>query len=150
MARTKKFKESIGLDIGSHSIKLVHLKRTHRGYKLLHYSITPLLSELTDYVISDITPDMISPILAGVIKSLKINIKRHIRIVSSIGGDSTSIKQIKTIFLPEEELESALFFEAKKHLPISGSEMILDYQVLRMEEKTNNMPRQIIEQPIQM
>ena len=53
--------------------------------------------------------------------------------------DNTSIKQIKTIFLPEEELESALFFEAKKHLPISGSEMLLDFQVLSVEEQTNNM-----------
>jgi type IV pilus assembly protein PilM len=56
-----------------------------------------------------------------------------------VGGDNTSIKQIKTIFLPDDELESALFFEAKKHIPISGTDMVLDYQVISVEEKTNNM-----------
>ena len=59
--------------------------------------------------------------------------------MTSVGGDNTSIKQIKTIFLPDDELESALFFAAKKHIPISGSDMVLDYQVLSVEEKTNNM-----------
>jgi len=56
-----------------------------------------------------------------------------------VGGDNTSIKQIKTIFLPDDELESALFFEAKKHIPISGTDMVLDFQVIDVEEKTNNM-----------
>jgi type IV pilus assembly protein PilM len=73
------------------------------------------------------------------LKTLKINPKHIKHLVTSIGGDNTSIKQIKTIFLPDEELESALFFEAKKHIPISGSDMILDYQVINLEEKTNNM-----------
>jgi Tfp pilus assembly PilM family ATPase len=29
--KVKRFKESVGLDIGSYSIKLVHLKRLHEG-----------------------------------------------------------------------------------------------------------------------
>jgi type IV pilus assembly protein PilM len=140
MAKKKKiFKESVGLDIGSHSIKLVHLKRVGPGFKLLGYSVKPTIAEGIDYTPSDLLPTRFAPILAGMLKELKINPKKIKRLVSSIGGDNTSIKQIKTIFLPEEELESALFFEAKKHLPISGAEMILDYQVLNVEEKTNNM-----------
>lgn len=70
---------------------------------------------------------------------MKINPKRIKHVVSSIGGDDTSIKQVKTIYLPDDELDSALAFEAKKHIPISGNEMVLDYQVLSIEEKTNNM-----------
>ena len=141
MAKKKKkvIKESVGIDIGSHSIKLVHLKRMGAGYKLLGYSIKPTIAEGIDYTPSDLLPTRFAPILSGMLKDLKINPKKIKRLVTSIGGDNTSIKQIKTIFLPEEELESALFFEAKKHLPISGAEMLLDYQVLNVEEKTNNM-----------
>ncbi len=141
MAKKKKkiIKESIGIDIGSHSIKLVHLKRMGVGYKLLGYSIKPTIAEGIDYTPSDLLPTRFAPILAGMLKDLKINPKKIKRLVTAVGGDNTSIKQIKTIFLPDEELESALFFEAKKHLPISGSEMVLDYQVLSVEEKTNNM-----------
>ena len=141
MAKKKKikFKESIGLDIGSHSIKLVHLKKLHEGFKLLNYEIRSTVPEGQEYTPSDLSPDRFAPVLSGMLRSLKINPKKIKHIVSSVGGDNTSLKQIKTIFLPEDELESALFFEAKKHLPISGSEMLLDYQVLSVEEKTNNM-----------
>ncbi|NQV17740.1 MAG: type IV pilus assembly protein PilM [Armatimonadetes bacterium] len=141
MAKKKKirFKESIGLDIGSHSVKLVHLKKLHEGFKLLNYEIRSTVPEGYEYTPSDLSPDRFAPVLSGMLRSLKINPKKIKHIVSSVGGDNTSLKQIKTIFLPEDELESALFFEAKKHLPISGSEMLLDYQVLSVEEKTNNM-----------
>jgi type IV pilus assembly protein PilM len=141
MAKKKvvKFKESVGLDLGTHSIKLVHLRKLHSGFKLLNYEIKPTIPEGLEYTPSDLSPDRYAPVLNGMFKSLKINPKKVKHLVSSIGGDNTSIKQIKTIFLPEEELESALFFEAKKHLPISGSDMLLDYQVLNIEERTNNM-----------
>jgi len=141
MAKKKvvKFKESIGLDIGTHSIKLVHLKKLHDGFKLLNYEIKPTIPEGLEYTPSDLSPTRYAPVLSGIFRSLRINPKKIKHLVSSIGGDNTSIKQIKTIFLPEEELESALFFEAKKHLPISGADMLLDYQVLNVEERTNNM-----------
>ncbi|MCD4819378.1 MAG: type IV pilus assembly protein PilM [Candidatus Cloacimonetes bacterium] len=141
MAKKKKihFKESIGLDIGTHSIKLVHLKHQHNNFKLLNYDVRSTIPEGLEQTPSDLSPDRFAPVLASMLKSLKINPKKVKHLVSSIGGDNTSIKQIKTIFLPDDELESALFFEAKKHLPISGSEMILDFQVLSVEERTNNM-----------
>ena len=141
MAKEKKvkFKESIGLDIGSHSIKMVHLRKLHEGFKLLNYEIRSTIPEGIEPNLSDLSRDRFGPVLSSMLKSMKINPGNVKHLVSSIGGDNTSIKQIKTIFLPEEELESALFFEAKKHLPISGSEMLLDYQVLSVEERTNNM-----------
>ncbi len=141
MAKKKqtKFKESVGIDIGTHSIKLVHLKKIHDGFKLLNYEIRPTVPAGVEYIPSDLRRDRYAPILAEMLRTLKINPRKVKHLVSSIGGDHVSIKQIKTIFLPEDELESALFFEAKKHLPISGSDMLLDFQVLNVEERTNNM-----------
>ncbi len=141
MAKKKvpKFKESVGIDVGSHSVKIVHLKRLHEGFKLLNYEIRSTIPEGMEYIPSDLRPDRHAPIISEMLKSLKINTKKVQHLVTCIGGENISIKQIKTIFLPDEELESALFFEAKKHLAISGGEMILDYQVLSVEEKTNNM-----------
>ncbi|MCF7911883.1 MAG: pilus assembly protein PilM [Candidatus Cloacimonetes bacterium] len=142
MAKKKKLnkiKESIGLDIGTHSIKLVHLKHVHDGFKLVNFAIRSTIPEGLEHNQSDLMNDRYAPVLTGMLRSLKINPKKVKHLVTSVGGDNTSIKQIKTIFLPDDELESALFFEAKKHLPISGSEMVLDYQVLNVEEKTNNM-----------
>jgi len=127
--KTVKIKESIGLDIGSHSIKAVHLKKTGSGWKLLGQEIRQTMPAGIEYVPSDLSSNRFAPILAEMLKSMKINPKKVKHLVSSIGGDNVSIKQIKTIFLPEEELESALFFEAKKHIPISGGEMLLTLQL---------------------
>ena len=141
MAKKKKvnFKESLGIDIGTHSIKAVHLKKQHHSFRLVDYEIQSTIPEGLEQSPSDLSPDRYAPVLSRMLKNMKISPKKIKHVVSSIGGDNTSIKQIRTIFLPEEELSSALFFEAKKHLPISGAEMLLDYQVLDVEEKTNNM-----------
>ncbi len=137
--KTLKFKETVGIDIGSHSIKIVHLKKLHDGFKLLNYEVRPTVPQGIEYIPSDLRPERFAPVIIEMLRTLHINPKSIKHLVTSIGGDNTSIKQIKTIFLPDEELESALFFEAKKHIPISGSDMVLDYQVISVEEKTNNM-----------
>ncbi len=134
-----KFKESLGIDIGSHSVKVVHLKRLSHGYKLLNYDIRSTIPEGIEYLPNDLSNDRFAPVLGSILKGMKLNPKKIKHVVSSVGGDDTSIKQVKTIYLPEDELDSALSFEAKKHIPISGSEMVLDYQVLSIEDKTNNM-----------
>jgi type IV pilus assembly protein PilM len=137
--KTVRFKETVGIDIGSHSVKIVHLKKLHDGFKLLNYEIRPTVPTGIEYIPSDLRTERYAPVIIEMLRTLRINPKSIKHLVTSIGGDNTSIKQIKTIFLPEDELESALFFEAKKHIPISGTDMVLDYQVLSVEEKTNNM-----------
>ncbi|MBM4403175.1 MAG: type IV pilus assembly protein PilM, partial [Candidatus Cloacimonetes bacterium] len=107
--------------------------------KLLNYEVRPTVPHGTEYVPSDLRSDRFAPIIVEILKTLHINPKSIKHLVTAVGGDNTSIKQIKTIFLPDDELESALFFEAKKHIPISGSDMVLDYQVINVEEVTNNM-----------
>jgi type IV pilus assembly protein PilM len=133
------FKESLGIDIGTHSIKVAHLKRQHNTFRLVNHGIQSTIPDGLEQTPSELSPTRHTQTLATMLKTMKINPKKMNHVVSCIGGDNTSIKQIRTIFLPEDELNSALFFEAKKHLPISGSEMILDHQVLSVEEKTNNM-----------
>jgi len=137
--KTVKFKETVGLDIGTHSVKLVHLKKLNEGFKLLNYEVKSTVPEGVEYILSDLRKDRYIPIITDMLKSLKINPRKINHLVTAVGGEQVSIKQIKTIFLPDDELESALFFEAKKHLAISGGDMILDFQVLSVEEKTNNM-----------
>lgn len=134
-----RFKETVGIDIGTHSIKIVHLKTLHEGFKLLNYEVRPTVPHGVEYLLSDLRPERYAPVISEMLKTLRISPKSIKHLVTSIGGDNTSLKQIKTIFLPDDELESALFFEAKKHIPISGTDMVLDYQVLSVEEKTNNM-----------
>ena len=45
-------------------------------------------------------------------------------------GSSTTIKQIVTLDLGGSELIQSLEFEAKKHIPLDGTEVIMDYHVI--------------------
>jgi type IV pilus assembly protein PilM len=50
-----------------------------------------------------------------------------------------AVKQIRSIPLSAEELESSLTFEARKHLPLEDTEDILDYQILSESTSATNI-----------
>ena len=50
-----------------------------------------------------------------------------------------AVKQIRSISLSAEELESSLIFEARKHLPLDDTEAILDYQILDGSSDSQNL-----------
>ena len=68
-SKALKFKESVGIDIGSHSVKVVHLKKLHDGFKLLNYEIRPTVPQGVEYVPSDLRPDRFAPILVEIFKT---------------------------------------------------------------------------------
>ena len=63
-------------------------------------------------------------------RQLKINPKRAKAIISGISGSTARIKQITVMDMPTEELDSAMTFEARKHVPLDGTDTIIDYQIL--------------------
>ena len=56
-------------------------------------------------------------------------------LATGISGASVSVKQITTMEMPTEELESAMTFEARKHIPMDGTDAVIDYQILGSNEK---------------
>ena len=68
-------------------------------------------------------------------KELKINLKKINCVVSSIGGKKISIKSITTLEVEEEELNNILTFEAKKLVPLDGSDPVIDYHILGQNNK---------------
>ena len=63
-------------------------------------------------------------------KQQSFNPKKAKSLITGIGGSSASIKQITTMEMPSEELESAMTFEARKHIPMDGTDAVIDYQIL--------------------
>ena len=51
-------------------------------------------------------------------------------IISGLTGKEASIKQLTTLEMTDEELGESLEFEAKKHIPLDGTEPILDYHII--------------------
>ena len=73
--KSLKFKESVGIDLGSHSVKVVHLRRLSEGFKLLNYEIRPTVAHGVEYIPGDLRPERYGPVLVDIFKTLRINPK---------------------------------------------------------------------------
>jgi len=147
--------EFFGLDIGSSNIKIVQLKKNKDKYQLTAFGSAPsttkgLLSEAE----SDITA------LAEVIKKLhkEIGIKTK-NIATALPQDQVFTRVITLPNLSNEEIESALQWEAEQYVPIPLSEVILTYEIVgkTKENNTENMelllaaaPKSLVEKTIQI
>ena len=126
----------LGLDIGRHTIKIVSIEKTKEGFKILDAA-----SRIVPDVNSAFDPEKIDqPMWIMAIKELMrlqgINPKRVKNIVTGIGGVHASVKQITTLDMPTEELHSSMTLEARKHIPMDGTDAVIDFEYLvRMHGK---------------
>jgi len=131
-------KHTLGVDIGSQYVKMVYVKNTDKGPVLENY-LSKEIFEGRAYQPQDVTAEMLASVLLQMLSEMKLKPKKLKHVVASIAGESVSVKQIKSMYLPDEELESSLYFEAKKHLAISGEGLLLDYQVRHVDDRSNQM-----------
>ena len=120
----------IGIDIGRQVVKLVSLEKNKSGYRVLKTA-----QRLIPDANRPFDPEKIdSPIRVIAIKELLRQIgakpKRIKNLVTSICGTNASVKQITTMDMAQDELESSMNFEARKHIPMDGTDAIIDYQIL--------------------
>ncbi len=132
-------KSVIGLDIGSFAIKLVELENDGGRYKLKNYFIKDLYGKGEEYDTEGPGVSRLESSLREVLSSVKLNPRRLKIVNTSIGGPVISVKQIKSIPLAPEEMESSLLFEARKHLPLDESDAVIDYQILRGDMQSQDM-----------
>ncbi len=124
-----------GLDIGSSSIKIVQLKETGKGYRLLNMAVRPLPQEvIVDGAIMD--AGVISDTLREMIKEMKLKVKD---VAVSVSGHSVIIKKIKVQEMTEEELERNIQFEAEQYVPFDASEVNMDFVIMGTMEGEGKM-----------
>jgi len=120
----------LGLDIGRQYVKMVAAEKTKDGYRVLDAG-----SRLVPDVNTAFDPEKIDRshwvmAVRELFKQQSFNPKKAKTLVTGIGGSSASIKQITTMEMPSDELESAMTFEARKHIPMDGTDAVIDYQIL--------------------
>jgi type IV pilus assembly protein PilM len=121
-----KAKSSVGLDIGSSSIKLVELKQTKKGYRLINLGLAPLSPEtIVDGAI------MNSPAVLDGIKGLLAELKVKTRdVVTSVSGTSVIIKKVNVPMMTEDELITQIQWEAEQYIPFDINDVNVDFQIL--------------------
>jgi len=123
---TPKKNQLIGLDIGSHSIKLVEIEDTKKGKVLKSFGIIGLPQ---DAIVEGSIKEM--EIVSSAIKTLYKHLKvKNKNVVTSISGYSVIVKKISVQKRGEAELEATIQDEAEQYIPFDINDVNLDYEVL--------------------
>jgi type IV pilus assembly protein PilM len=134
----------VGLDVGSHSIKVALLERSGSKQRLVDYRIREIYTGEDNYNPDGPRNAQVVPLLIEIFYELGISPKRIRYLASSVGGHTTSAKEINSLQMSEEEMASALLLEARKHLPLDGSETVVDYQVIGDDPKDSEKVRVLL------
>ncbi len=127
-------KSSVGLDIGSYSIKAVELKTKKKGDEEL-YEVKKIGYELLphDAIVEGTIIDS-----AAVAETIRIifeeNKITNKNVTISISGNSVIIKKISLPSMDTEELAESIIWEAKHNIPYPYEETNVDYAILRPSE----------------
>jgi len=125
MAVPKK-NQLVGLDIGSHSIKLAEIDDSSKGMYLKNFCIIGLPE---DAIVEGSIKEM--EIVSSAIKNLFRNLKiKNRNIVTSISGYSVIVKKISIKERRESELEKTIQEEAEQYIPFDINDVNLDYEIL--------------------
>jgi type IV pilus assembly protein PilM len=129
-----------GLDIGSQKIKLVKLAKSGSQYRLTALGSIPSTQK---GLLSDNESDLTA--LATAIKKLyqesKIATKN---VVSALPQDQVFTQVITLPQLSEDELLSALKWEAEQYVPIPLSEVTLSHQVIGQVKENNKQKMEVL------
>ena len=116
----------LGLDIGSHAVKLVHLASSKGTYRLKHLGICRLPPNvIVEGAIKD------AAAVQDAIKSLAANLKTKVKgVATSISGYSVIIKKIELPQMTPEELTENIQVEAEQYIPFNVEDVNIDFQIL--------------------
>ena len=119
----------LGLDIGRQYVKMVTVEKSRDEYKILDAGsrLVPELNATYDPEKIDHTHRVMA--VKELLRQQGLNPKRVKSVISGINGSSSSIKQITTMEMPSDDLQSAMTFEARKHIPMDGTDAVIDYQI---------------------
>jgi len=120
--KSAKEKISVGLDIGTSSIKIVKLKLNNGSAQLCDFNQIPVSSGGLDAALKELAQ-------TGNIKDVNI----------SVSGHSTIIRYVNFPKMNPEELSQALKFEAQKLIPFPINDINLDNYILKPDLPDNKM-----------
>jgi len=126
---THRKNQLIGLDIGSHSIKLVEIDDSKKGRVLKRFGMAGLPPQaIVEGSIKEM--EIISSKIKDLFKNLKVKNKN---VATSISGFSVIVKKITLTNKEESELETTIQDEAEQYIPFDIDEVNIDFDILSAE-----------------
>jgi type IV pilus assembly protein PilM len=121
----------VGLDVGSHSVKVVELARAGGRLRIARSAVVPTPpGGLVEGAVGD--PKVLGPAIRRAFDQAGI---RNRRVNTALSGRAVVVREIRLPAMPDEELAQAVRFEAERYLPAGSKDAAVDFQVLeRVQE----------------
>ncbi len=117
----------VGLDIGSHSVKVVELEaQANKSYKLVNWGVSqPLAEAIVDGEIMD--RQLVTDAISNLLESRGIKTRS---VVAAVSGRAVIVKKITMNKLSAEDAQQAIYWEAEQHVPYDINDVSLDFEIL--------------------
>ena len=126
---------SIGIDIGKYKIKIVELASNGNNIEIQKMGSFDVFENINKFDLEKISRSQLEASVYDLAQKLSINTKKAKDVVSSISGSMVDIREIVTLDMADQELSVSLELEAKKHIPLDGTDAIIDYHHLGVNNK---------------
>ncbi len=129
----------LGLDIGSHEIKLLQMgvdSKGHMGPKLISCKKTPDNTVVNGMIIN---PKKLSETIKSILKD-----KEDFDVIASLSPYCSVIRTIKVPVTSAEKLPSMLSSNLKQLIPLPVEECYIDYKILSSHDSDRDMKVRII------
>ena len=123
-------KPPIGVDIGSHTVKVIQMQRSGNGYELIKFGMAELYPEGEPPGDPQKRIEAQVNALHRALEDAQIKARHS---VSSVCGESIIVRYLQLPEMPEDELRNALQWEAEEYIPFRLSEVNLDSVVLSLD-----------------
>ena len=128
-------KNAIGLDIGSSSIKVIHLKEDRKGVHLQGFDVQMLPPEaVVDGALMNFA--VITEKIQELVSANKLRTKD---VCVSVSGHSVIIKKISLPEMTPDELEESIQWEAEQYIPFDIKDVNVDVQIINPQAGQGQM-----------
>lgn len=123
-----KSKNRVGLDMGSHSVKVMEVSGAS--------SDKPRLVSLGVKSVADRSPKAAIDAVKAAAEAAKLSTKD---VSIALSGASVIVRFVQMPKMTDAELSSAIKFEAEKFIPFNINECAIDFKVIKKDERDNKL-----------
>ena len=118
------------VDLGGDAVKVLRLSPGRGRVRIEGASAAPLPDRLHPAGLSPEDSPGMDDALREALASAGVRAGNVGRVLTCLGGPAVRLRQIELPPMPDEQIASALQFEAKKHIPFDMNDVVLDFEVL--------------------
>ena len=137
---------SVGIDIGSNSIKAVEIEPTARGWELVNAAVAPTPKDATrDGVI--VSLEEVSSTIKSALRDAGI---KATGAICAVSGPPVIVRQVQFPQMAESVLRKSIKFEASKHISSSVEDSVVEFEILGGAQEPGQMNVMLVAAPKEM